>query len=278
MLKSVVVLVVLGVCGALLMSRRMAAQVELDFSAAMMDATIQIGGPSTTAGRDTCGSGFFISGPSEQTPESSQYMLVTAAHVFERIGGDQAQFAIRLKRDGQIVRTVVTVPIRKSGIRLYAKHPNADVSVMRVTLPNNNAHSMVSWPALATDDVFARLRIRPGDEMFAVGYPLCRFANPQGYPFLRRGAVATPLHVPGSVLTGFSLDVTTFEGNSGGPVYFDYSDRATGGVSGKGDVHRYIAGVVSQRMYGSNEPLEMAGVVPAKFIAEAVKLLASSGQ
>jgi hypothetical protein len=175
------------------------------------------------------------------------------------------------------VRAVVTVPIRKSGIRLYAKHPNADVSVMRVTLPGNNAHSMGNWPALATDEVFAKLRIHPGDEMFTVGYPLCRMANPQGYPMLRRGAVATPTHVPGIPLTGFSLDVPTFEGNSGGPVYFDYSDRAIGGVSSKGEVHRYIAGVVSQRMYGSNEPLLMAGVVPAKFIAEAVKLLPPSG-
>ena len=160
-------------------------------------------GRLSTAGKETCGSGFFIGGPSKQTPEASQYTFVTAAHVFERIGGDHARFAIRLKRDDQIVRTVVTVPIRKSGIRLYAKHPNADISVMRVTLPNNNAHAMVNWPALATDEVFAKLGIHPGDEMFAVGYPLCRMANPQGYPMLRRGAVATPIHVPGAVLTSF---------------------------------------------------------------------------
>ena len=139
---------------------------------------------------------------SAQTPEASQYTLVTAAHVFDRIAGENAQVAIRLKRDGQIVRMVVTVPIRKSTIRLYAKHPNADVAVMRVTLPDNNAHSMVSWPALATDEVFTRLGIHPGDEMFTVGYPLCTMANPQGYPMLRRGAVATPIHVPGIVLTG----------------------------------------------------------------------------
>jgi hypothetical protein len=89
--------------------------------------------------------------------------------------------------------------------------------------------------------------------------------------------VATPLHVPGIVLTGFYLDVPTFEGNSGGPVYFDYSDRTSGGVSGK-EVHRYIAGVVSQRMYSSDQPLLMAGVVPAKFIVEAVKLLPPGNQ
>jgi hypothetical protein len=276
MLKSGFVLFTLGV--ALSIGRPLGAQVDAEFNAAMMDATIQIGGPSTSAGKETCGSGFFIGGPTQQTPEPSEYTLVTAAHVFERIGGDHAQFAIRLKRDDQIVRALVTVPIRKAGVRLYAKHPNADVSVMRVTLPGNNAHATASWPPLATDEVFARLRIHPGDEMSAVGYPLCRMANAQGYPFLRRGAVTTPIQVPGSVLTGFSLDVTTFEGNSGGPVYFDYSDRVIGGVSNKGEAHRYIAGVVSQRMYGSNEPLLMAGVVPAKFIAEAVKLLPPTGQ
>jgi hypothetical protein len=277
MLKPAGVLLVM-LCADLSISRPIDAQIDVEFNTAMMDATIQIGGPSVTAGKETCGSGFFIGGPSQQTSEPSQYTFVTAAHVFERIGGDDAQFAIRLKRGDQVVRTVVTVPIRKSGIRLYAKHPNADVSVMRVTLPKNNAHSVAKWPALATDEVFARLGIHPGDEMFAVGYPLCRMANEQGYPFLRRGAVTTPIHVPGSVLTGFSLDVTTFEGNSGGPVYFDYSGRVIGAASGKGEVHRYIAGVVSQRMYGSNEPLLMAGVVPAKFIAEAVNLLPSSGQ
>ena len=262
-----------AVCLALSVIRSANAQVESDLGAAMMDATIQISGPSTTAGKEMCGSGFFISGT-----ESSQYTLVTAAHVFERIAGDFAEFAFRLRRDGQIVRTVATVPIRKSGIRLYAKHPNADVSVIRVTLPNNHAHAMANWPALATDDVFAKLRIQPGDDMFAVGYPLCRTANPQGYPMLRRGAIATPVHVPGTTLTGFSLDVPAFEGNSGGPVFFDYSDRVIDGVSVRGDVHRYIAGVVSHRMYGTSEPLLMAGVVPAKFIAEAVKMLAPNSQ
>ena len=251
---------------------------DVEFNTVMMDATIQIGGPSNAAGKETCGSGFFIGGQTQQTSETSQYTLVTAAHVFDRIAGDDAQFAIRLKRDGKIVRSVLTVPIRQSSIRLYAKHPDADVAVMRVTLPKNHAHAMVNWPALATDDVFAKLGIHPGDEMFTVGYPLCTMANPQGYPMLRRGAVATPIHVPGSVLTSFYLDVPTYEGNSGGPVYFEYSDRMIGGVSSKGDVHRYIAGVVSQRMYRSNDPLLMAGVVPAKFIAEAVKLLPPSGQ
>ena len=275
MLKpAYVVLAVL--CVGLSISRPIDAQVDVEFNTAMMDATIQIGGPSTAAGKETCGSGFFIDGPSRQTPESSQYTFVTAAHVFERIGGDDARFAIRLKRDGQIVRTVVTVPIRKSGIRLYAKHPQADISVLRVTLPDNNAHAMVNWPALATDEVFNRLGIHPGDEMFAVGYPLCRTANPQGYPMLRRGAIATPIHVPGAVLTSFFLDMPIFEGNSGGPVYFDDSDRTTASVSNKGEAHRYIAGVVSQRVYGSDEPLLMAGVVPAKYIAEAVKLLPPS--
>jgi len=269
-------LVLATLCAVPSISRPLDAQ-DVEFNTAMMDATIQIGGLSNT-GKETCGSGFFIDGPSRQTPEPSQYTFVTAAHVFERIGGDDARFAIRLKRDDQIVRTVVTVPIRKSGIRLYAKHPNADVSVLRVTLPNNNAHAMVNWPALATDEVFAKLAIHPGDEMFAAGYPLCRMANPQGYPMLRRGTVATPIHVPGAVLTSFFLDVPTFEGNSGGPVYFDYADRMIGGVSGKGEGHRYIAGVVPQRVYGSDEPLQMAGVVPAKFIAEAVKLLPPGGQ
>ncbi len=277
MLKPVLVAIA-TLFAALSIGRPLSAQVDAEFNTAMMDATIQIGGPSNTAGKETCGSGFFIDGPSRQTPEKAQYTLVTAAHVFERIGGDYAQFALRVKRGNQIVRNVVTVAIRKSGIRLYAKHPNVDISVMRVTLPNDNAHAMVNWPALATDEVFANLNIHPGDEMFAVGYPLCRMANPQGYPMLRRGSVATPIHVPGLPLTGFSLDVPTFEGNSGGPVYFDYSDRMTGGVSAKGQTHRYIAGVVSQRMYGANEPLLMAGVVPAKFIAEAVNLLPANGQ
>jgi hypothetical protein len=276
MLKPLVLLTTLS--AGLAIGRPVDVQREVEFNTAMMDATIQIGGPSINVGKETCGSGFFISGPSSQTSETAQYTFVTAAHVLERIGGDNARFAIRVKRDGQVVRTVITVPIRKSGIRLYAKHPNADISVMRVTLPNNNAHAMVNWPALATDDVFAKLGIHPGDEMFAVGYPLCRMANAQGYPMLRRGAVGTPIHVPGAALTSFLLDMPTFEGNSGGPVYFEYSDRVIGDAPGQRLAHRYIAGVVSQRMLGSETPLLMAEVAPAKFIDEAVKLLPPGGQ
>src|SRR5687767_9713659 len=75
------------------------AQREVEFNTAMMDATIQIGGPSINAGKEMCGSGFFISGPFNQTSETAQYIFVTAAHVLESIGGDHARFALRLKRD-----------------------------------------------------------------------------------------------------------------------------------------------------------------------------------
>src|SRR5688572_19837518 len=45
-------------CGRPIDARR-----EVEFNTAMMDATIQIGGPSINAGKEMCGSGFCISGP-----------------------------------------------------------------------------------------------------------------------------------------------------------------------------------------------------------------------
>ena len=254
-------------------SRPIDAQIDVEFNTAMMDATIQIWGPSDKAGKTFCGSAFFIGASSNESPETSQYTLVTAAHVLAGIAGDVAHIAIRVKRGDQIVRTEAKVPIRKLGDSLFVKHPNADVAVVRVTLPDNHAHAMVNWPALATDDVFARLDIHPGDEMFTVGYPLCATANLQGYPMLRRGAVASPIRVPGVVLTDFLLDAPIFQGNSGGPVYFEYADRMIRGVSNKGETHRYIAGLVSQQRHVGDADLFMATVVPAKFIAETLKRL-----
>ena len=277
-MPKLVIVSIATLCALLSIGRPIDAQMDVEFNTAMMDATVQIWGPSDNAGKTICGSAFFIGASSNGSPEASQYTLVTAAHVLAGIAGDEAQIAVRVKRGDQIVRTDAKVPIRKLGASLFVKHPTADVAVARVTLPANHAHSMVNWPALATDDVFARLDIHPGDEMFTIGYPLCAAANRQGYPMLRRGAVASPIHVPGMVLTEFLLDAPTFQGNSGGPVYFEYADRMIRGVANKGEIHRYIAGVVSHQRHIGDTDLFMASVVPAKFIAEALKRLPPSGQ
>ena len=277
-MPKLVIVSIVALCAGLSITRPIGAQMDVEFNTAMMDATVQIWGPSDNAGKTFCGSAFFIGASTSESPEAAQYTLVTAAHVLAGIAGDDAHIAVRVKRDDQIVRTEAKVPIRKLGASLFVRHPTADVAVVRVTLPKNNAHAMVNWPALATDDVFAKLDIHPGDEMLTIGYPLCAAANRQGYPMLRRGAVASPIHVPGIVLTEFLLDAPTFQGNSGGPVYFEYADRMIRGVSNKGETHRYVAGLVSQQRHIGDTDLFMATVVPAQFIAEALKRLPQSAQ
>src|SRR4029453_3811805 len=88
-------------CAVLSISGHSDAQIDVEFNTAMKDAKIQIGGPAITAGKETCGSGFFIGGPSGETSELSQYTLVTAAHVFERIGGGGGRVVFLLKRAEQ---------------------------------------------------------------------------------------------------------------------------------------------------------------------------------
>ncbi len=109
------------------------------------------------------------------------------------------------------------------------------------------SHHWISSELLAGDEIFKREVIRPGDELMCLGYPLGLESGVGGFPILRSGRIASYPIWPSSQAKTFLLDMTTYGGNSGGPVFFDFRKRQLPGLSSSQWVDAIgIAGLVSE--------------------------------
>jgi hypothetical protein len=119
-----------------------------------------------------------------------------------------------------------------------------------------------------------------------LGYPLGLESGAGGFPILRSGRIASYPIWPSSNLKTFLLDMTTYGGNSGGPVFFDFRKRQIPGLPPSQWVDAVgIAGLVSEDIrssqhtegyFGSstlNMPLGIAVVVPAEFIKRTLDMV-----
>jgi hypothetical protein len=101
-------------------------------------------------------------------------ILVSAAHVFTKMEGDEATLNLRKKdfKDADLwVKEPVKIKIRNDGKALWTKHPDADVAVMLYAPPQGLAITGVSPELLATDEMLKQYEIHPGDTLKCTGYP-----------------------------------------------------------------------------------------------------------
>ena len=99
------------------------------------------------ADAESTGTCFLISRPALDAGQP-ETILVTAAHVFEKMSGLEAVLVLREKRnDGTWVRKEVTLKIREKDSPLWVKHPEADVAAaLRLRLPADA--SFAALPAI----------------------------------------------------------------------------------------------------------------------------------
>ena len=250
---------------------------DIEINSILMETTYKIEGPSSLGpGATSTGTGFIVGKPNADAT-ALYYVLVTAAHVLDDIVGPAASIHFRTKTsDGKYKRLPLVVPIRESGKDLYTKHPKADVAVMYIKIPNEaKLKGLVTTKWFADDETVKTLEIHPGDELLCLGFPLGFEANAEGFPVLRSGKIAsypiTPLK-DSPVLFDFHV----FGGNSGGPVYFAYLNRIYNDTT-HFEVRQSLFGLVSQQAVatsnGRQEMLEIAKIVPAVYIKEAIDKL-----
>lgn len=244
-----------------------------DLNVLLMESTFRISGAARDADKASVGTAFLIHRPSKRVPEKAFFVLVTAAHVLSDINGDEAVLLLRYRNaDGTFAPLEHRVPIRHKGVPLWTQPAGVDVAVMNVAIPKAAHVSRLSVDLLATDLVFTQHDIHPGDELFSLGYPFGLPANRAGFPILRSGTIASYPLVPARKYPSFLYDFQVYEGNSGGPVYYAASSRMSAG-GGRGQVVHFIAGIVSQYAMIDGQRLQLASVVPAQFIREAVDSL-----
>lgn len=244
----------------------------------MMEATVKIVGPKAGApGEFSAGTGFIMGKPAA-SGEKLFYVLITAAHVFNDMEGDDATLTLRIKSNIANVpyaRSEAKIPIRAGGKNLWMTHPSADVAVMYLELPQRPALRILPISLLADDAFVTKFELHPGDDVFAMGYPYGIEANDFGFPILRTGHIASFPLAPAKDVKAFLVDFAVFGGNSGGPVYVNYLGRFYGGTYHLDQFARGVVGLVSKQAVHpkTQERLGVAVVVPSQLILETVALL-----
>jgi S1-C subfamily serine protease len=252
-----------------------------EINTVLMESTFLIQGPSALAGEENktrYGAGFVMVRPVKQDSTDGQLVFVTAKHVFEDIKGETATLTVRRRTAaGDIALVPWPIQIRSKGKNVYVVHPTADVAVIDVFLPTDSIVvqsrmvTNINW--LATDDFMSGIALHPGDELLCLGFPLG--AQPNGYPVLRSGRIASYPVVPLKKVGSLAYDFRVYPGNSGGPVYFTYTNRAYKGTLNMGLTLQKVVGIVTQQLSSTNNiDLSLGVIVPSVFIKETIDILA----
>lgn len=231
----------------------------------VMEATFKLYNKDSTATA-------FLLRPSDNEP----MVLVTAAHVFKRMSGDEAILVLRQpKDDGSWERKDHRFAVRAQGKDLWTTHAKYDVAVMRLTLPENALVKPLPLSCLADEAALQKAKVQYGSVLRILGYPTRFEANSAGFPILRHGSIASHPLVPVGPHPTFLADFTTFSGDSGGPVL--HVGDATAAPLVLGIVlsqHRNDEKIVS--MYEErtiHTPLMLSDILHATYIRETIALL-----
>lgn len=145
--------------------------------------------------------------------------IVTAAHVLENMRGDGMLLVAREKQEsGEFKRRDIPVRIRKAKQPLWKKHPDHDLATLE--LPDEIDEPGIPLESLAEDS-----GMTVGDSLRTIVFPERFEANGAGFPTLRGGVVASYPLAPHNIHATFLIDMTSWSGDSGGPVQLVDEER-----------------------------------------------------
>lgn len=248
-----------------------------ELNTVLMNGTFEVMGPSSKEpGKTTFGTVFFVGKPIKGEPGQASFVLITAAHVFNEISGNEATVLLRKKDPSGIYsNTPYALTIRRNGTNLYTTNPDADVAAMYAALPKDTEIMLIDMNALVDDATLEEWDVHPGDELLCLGYPLAVSENT--FSVIRNGLLASYPITPSKNAKQYFYNFHIFPGNSGGPVYFSFSNKVVRGGTRIG-LKQGIIGLVSQQAT-SNLPefkdatLDIAIVVPRSYIRDTIALL-----
>jgi hypothetical protein len=202
---------------------------------------------------DSTGTAFLLTRPSPGEPGRTQFLLLTAEHVLGRVKGDETTIIFhRLGPDGGYAKLPVKLRIRQDGKALWTKHPTADIAAMVVSPPPEVVPPCVPVDRLASEDDLIRCGIHPGDTVRCVAFPhpIQFEAGEAGFGVVRTGCIASYPLLPTSKIRTFLVDLNTFEGDSGGPIYLSEESR---NVGGKAEPVQFIVGLMTGQQFIDEE-------------------------
>ncbi len=214
-----------------------------DLDTQLMLATVKV------VGKESTGTGFLLDKLIPGEAGKSQTFLVTAGHVLEHAKGEDVSiFFHRSHEDGTYGKLEKTFKIRKAAKPLWTQNPGTDVAVLAITPPEGTVGTGISWEKLATDEDLEHFEVHPGDAVRCVGFP-----HPNqfqwgeaGFGVVRSGGIASfPLR-PTAKIKMFLVDMNTFEGDSGAPLYLVDDHRILAGKSEPSRVGLILGVMVGQ--------------------------------
>ena len=236
--------------------------IDADLTVALIKATVQIDQPISDAKR-MVGTGFLVSIPASGS-QPPQVVLVTAAHVFEKMPAPDVRIGWRIQgAKGSWLYAPSNIAIRSKDGPVWYQHPDQDIAIIPVKVPDAIKDQVIPESALADDTTFTAQHVSAGDEMMTLGYPHGLSANVAGFPILRAGRLASYPDAPSSAYPTFLIDLTAVPGNSGGPVF----------VAGSGKGSGFVAGVLIKQVEDDNQRLELGVVTDAVYIRQTIDLM-----
>jgi hypothetical protein len=230
-----------------------------DLDTQLMLSTFKLANPGSTA------TAFILTRPGTThsvvaaDANKTQFILVTARHVFDQMRGDEATLHFRKQTaDGRYAKSPMPLKVRQAGKNLWTKHPTADVAVMYVSPPADVRVPHLPTELLASDNELQKYEVHPGDTLRAIGFPHANEfeANEGGFAVVRSGCVASYPLLPTKTTRTFFFAFNSFEGDSGAAVYLAENNRFYGGKTQEGRV-QLILGLVSEQQF-LDEEIKMA--------------------
>jgi hypothetical protein len=209
----------------------------------LMLATVKVSDPEAS------GTAFVLSRPMPKDPKATQYLLITAEHTLSRIKGEEVTVVFHKKKpDGAYEKVPAKVRLRQDGKTLWKKHPALDVGILAFTPPADALPPAIPIDLLASEADLERYEIHPGDLVRCVGYPHPNQFEPSeaGFGVVRVGCIAGYPLLPTKLTKTFLLDMNTFEGDSGAPVYLVDDHRTISGKSEQGRVRLILGMMIGQ--------------------------------
>jgi Trypsin-like peptidase domain len=227
----------------LLVHSREALSQPGDLDTQLMLATVKL------SDDELSGTAFILSRPNPSDPKATQFLLVTAEHTLARSKANEVTVVFRKKSaNGGHEKEPVKILVRQDGKALWKKHPTADVGILPITPPADALVPRVPIDLLASDEDLERHEIHPGDPVRCVGFPHPNQFEPNeaGFGVVRSGCIAGYPLRPTRKTKTLLLDLNTFEGDSGAPVYLVDDHRPVASKSQPGQVRLILGLMVGQ--------------------------------
>ncbi|MBD3671892.1 MAG: trypsin-like peptidase domain-containing protein [Planctomycetaceae bacterium] len=171
---------------------------------------------------ETSGTGFLVLRDDPDEADARQLLLVTAAHAFAGMKGETTTLVLREQdADGTWKAKPYKISIREGESPLWTQHPQEDVAVLVLDLPDDVRVDPVPIEIFPTADQWNADPPEPGSLIRCVGYPHAPIfkPNPAAFATTRLGCIADFPLTPIADHPKFLVDFNIFEGDSGGPVY-----------------------------------------------------------